>query len=141
MKYQLASYKKTISQILLYLFCLYFLIISSDEALEVCWHTFCQKISTKSSVTCNLPVQFSSRPTFLMLNIAFDIVLSTVCIKYTKWNSSFLAIQNIARISFVLLSLYVLICNFFCKNVIVLNMVIYFFILTSVSNSHFKFTQ
>ena len=33
------------------------MITFSEEALKVCEHTFFQEIQTKSSVTCNLPVQ------------------------------------------------------------------------------------
>ena len=47
-----------------------------------------QFLSTKSSITCNLPVQHDpSKSTIFMLNMAFDVLLSAVFVKYSKLGS------------------------------------------------------
>ena len=49
---------------------------SSEESLKVCEPNFFEEIYVESSVTWDLPVHI--RFTFLMLNMPFDILLSTV---------------------------------------------------------------
>ena len=55
----------------------------SEEALEICEHTFFQKKLAKSSVTCKILIYLlnndSSKSDFFMMNLAYDVVLSSFC--------------------------------------------------------------
>ena len=75
--------KKTLSHILFHVFCLHFLRIHQDYVFRTGFESvLVQFLSAETSITCNLPVQ--SR-----LNMAFDVLLSAVFVKYSKLESFF----------------------------------------------------
>ena len=83
------SKKKTLSHILCHVFYLHFLRMHHDyffgrgfDSVRV------QLLSVESSITCNLPVQSRfMKSTIFMLNMAFDVLLSAVFVKYSKLES------------------------------------------------------
>ena len=73
--------KKKLSHILFHEFCLHFLRIHQDYIFQRGFESvLVQFLSAQTSITCNLPVQ--SR-----LNMAFDVLLSAVFVKYSKLES------------------------------------------------------
>ena len=78
----------------------------------------------------------SSKSTFFMLNMAFDVILSTIFVKIVGI-LRFLPYKEYKKI--LLLALCILICTFFDKNLTVLHpgVILFYSILTSVSNSLF----
>ena len=78
----------------------------------------------------------SSKSTFFMLNMAFDVILSTIFVKIVGI-LRFLPYKEYKKIP--LLALCILICTFFDKNLTVLHpgVILLYSILTSVSNSLF----
>ena len=106
--------RKPLSSIPFYVFCLHFsenmTITSFEDALKECKHNFFQwKVVLLVIYLFNYS---SSKSTFFMLNMAFDVLLSTVFVKQIE----FFVSCNITRTSFFLLC--ILICT---KNLIVLN--------------------
>ena len=58
------------------------LITPSEEALNVCEHNFFQKYKRKVVLLVTYLFSYdSSKPTFFMLNMAFDVLLSIVFVK------------------------------------------------------------
>ena len=54
----------------------------SGEALKVCEHDFFQEVWAKSSVLVIYLIKYnSSKQTFFMQNVAFDVALSAVFVK------------------------------------------------------------
>ena len=63
---------------------------SSEEGLKVCDYNFFQ--GKVVLLVIYLLIQDSSKSTIFMLNMAFDVLLGTVFVKYSKLEPSFLVI-------------------------------------------------
>ena len=86
---QPASLQRKLFHIPLHIFYFHFLRMYHDcffrRGFESVWVQF---LSAESGITCNLPVQHdSSKSTIFMLNMAFDVLLSEVFVKYRKLES------------------------------------------------------
>ena len=81
--------KNTLSHILFHVFCFFFqeciTIISSEEDLKVCEYNFFQRNIVL--LVIYLFSHDSSKSTVFILNVAFDVILSAVFVKYSKLES------------------------------------------------------
>ena len=130
--------KKTLSQILLHVFCLHFLrthasrLLLPKRLLKVCEQNFFQKKRAKSSVACNVPVELR----FIYVNFLHVEYGVWLCLQYGFCHANWNLLQCITKITKKVFWYVV----FLDKKLIVLHDgdILFYSVLTSVSNTHFQ---